>query len=49
MVKVMKGCIKELERLIEHYSREDNEYCIGIVDGLEMALDIIKNKEFYGD
>lgn len=46
----MKGCLKELRRLKKHYENEHQDmYFIGIIDGIDMAIDIIKNKEFYGD
>jgi hypothetical protein len=49
----MKGCLKELRRLKRHYKKEYKEsqhpYSIGVADGLDMAIDVIKNKKFYGD
>ena len=49
----MKGCLKELKRLKEHYKKEaketHSEYSYGVMDGLDMAIYVIKNKEFYGD
>lgn len=52
----MDNMIKEIERLIKHYKIEAKElidrptgeaYSLGIVYGLEMALGILKDKEFY--
>ncbi len=54
----MKGCLKELKRLKKHYEEESirngnfigsASYSQGIADGLDFAIDIIKNKEKYGD
>jgi hypothetical protein len=49
----LKGCLKELRRLKRHYLDEcvdnPNPYCSGVVDGLDIAIDILKNKAFYGD
>lgn len=45
----MKGCIEELERLKRHHSKDKGEYSTGLVDGFDMAINIIKNKEWYGD
>ena len=56
----MKGCLTELRRLKKHYEDEvkqiwkesesytDTAYSSGVVDGLDMAIDIIKNKKYYG-
>jgi hypothetical protein len=49
----MKGCIKELKRLRKHYKEEydkiKHSYSAGVYDGLDMAINIIENKKFYGD
>lgn len=49
----MKGCLKELKRLRKHYKKEfrisKSEYVAGIIDGLDLAIEVVKNKEFYGD
>jgi len=46
----IKGCLKELKRLKKHYKDEPKHpYCFGIVDGLDMAIDILKHKDYYGD
>lgn len=49
----MKGCLKELKRLHKHYKKEYKQtkhpYTSGVVDGLDIAISILKNKEFYGD
>ena len=48
-----RGCLKELKRLKKHYENElhkyQDMYFSGVVDGLDMAIDILKNKGFYGD
>lgn len=54
----MKGCLRELYRLRKHYKKEaiingnfigSASYLQGVVDGLEFAIDILENKEKYGD
>ena len=48
-----KNITKEIERLVKHYKNEiQNElegtmYSYGVVDGLEMALDILEHRNFY--
>jgi len=48
-----RDCLKELKRLKKHYENElhkyQDMYFSGVVDGLDMAIDILKNKGFYGD
>lgn len=39
----------ELERLKKVHKQDKDEYSAGIVTGLELAIDVIKNKEFYED
>ena len=47
----MKKILKELKRLRKHYKDEYKQskhmYSIGVADGLDMAIDVIENKEFY--
>jgi len=49
----MKGCLKELRRLKRFFNKAYKEfpdaYNAGVSDGLDMAIDILKNKKFYGD
>jgi len=53
-----KGCLKELKRLKRHYQKECKQsnltsescgYIVGVVDGLDMAISILENKDKYGD
>jgi len=45
------GCLKELKRLKRYYLKEyktiKNSYSIGVSDGLDMAIDVLNNKDFY--
>jgi hypothetical protein len=49
----MKGCLRELRRLKRFYNKEYKKspeaYNAGMRDGLDIAIDILKNKKFYGD
>ena len=44
----MNGCIKELERLKTHYETNTHHpFDKGVVEGLKMAIAVLKNKEYY--
>ena len=40
-------CLKELDRLIKHYSESKHAYDKGVVHGLKMAVTVIENKDYY--